>query len=48
MEEKEPVDSAYEHLQTTSLEESTKIKRVYDRELEDARLLIDKTAKERA
>ena len=47
-EEKERVDSAFEHLQTTSLEESTKVKRVYDRELEDARLLIDETAKEKA
>ena len=47
-EEKERVDSAFEHLQTTSLEESTKVKRVYNRELEDARLLIDEIAIEKA
>ena len=47
-EEKTRVDSAYEFLQNTSFEESSKVKRVYDRELDDARLLIDETAKEKA
>ncbi len=46
--EKQRVDSAYEHLQSTTFEESSSIRRGYDRELEDARLLIDETAKEKA
>lgn len=47
-EEKGRIDSAYEHLQSVTFEESSKVRRVYDRELEDARLLIDETAKEKA
>ena len=46
--EKERLDSTFERLQASSLEETDKVKQVYDRELQDARLLIDETAKEKA
>lgn len=46
--DKQRVDTAYEHLQNKSFEETSQVRRVYDKELEDARLLIDETAKDKA
>ena len=46
--EKDRLDSTLEHIQTSSKEETVSVKRIYDRELEDARVLIDDTAKEKA
>lgn len=42
------VDVAFEQLQNRSFEETSQVRRVYDKELEDARLLIDETAKDKA
>lgn len=46
--EKQRLDVTLEHLQTSTEEETVSVKRIYERELQDARLLIDETAKEKA
>ena len=46
--EQQRLNITLEHMQTTTEEESVSIKRVFEKELQDARLLIDETAKEKA
>ena len=46
--EKDRLNVTIEHMQTTTQEESGAVKRIFEKELQDARLLIDETAKEKA
>lgn len=46
--EKQRLNITLEHMQTSTQEENVSVKRVFERELQDARLLIDETAKEKA
>jgi hypothetical protein len=46
--EKTRLNATLEQIQTTTEEESVSVKRIFEKELEDARLLIDETAKEKA
>lgn len=46
--EKQRLNITLEQMQTSTQEESVSVKRVFERELQDARLLIDETAKEKA
>lgn len=46
--EKDRLNVTLEHMQTTTQEESGAVKRIFEKELQDARLLIDETAKEKA
>lgn len=46
--EQQRLNVTLEQIQTTTEEESVSIKRVFEQELQDARLLIDETAKEKA
>ena len=47
-EEKETLDSQITHIQTSVEQETSKVKNVYETELQDARALIDETAKDKA